>query len=696
MLALHTDYSSPAPPASSDLPESNEQTQARASVKQWLARIVHAKNKWEPDFKRMRRNMEFATGLQWPGQAEIDDERYTTNLTQHFVNQKVSQLYAKNPTAIATRRERMDYSVWDGNVNSLMEAIGEAQQWHSSGLPLPVHLAALFSDYAQGRFRQRMVDKVAKTLQLTYQYQVDAHKPDFKEQMKQLVRRTITCGVAYVRPIFCTDAQDYHKLSTIETGSTKTDRVNRIRALMQDMSENGVDQTSADFQTLRSLVMSLGAGETIQTEFVLPERLEFDFPCSTSIIPDERCRHLKDFIAARWISIEYVLPVEEINAIFNVNVKTGSDGAKEVERRDEPIYNNTSRESELPAQKLVCLYEVFNKQDQTRFFVCDGWKDYVLAPEPVFPAVAGFWNHFALTFNDVEVEAGTKASIFPPSDVQNIKHPQREWNRTRDALRDHRNANAPKYIVRAGFLTDEDKEKLRSAMPNEVIELAGVPPGEPIDRFIAPMQFAQIDPRLYDTTPLEADLLRSTGMQQANLGPAQPNVTATVGTIAEQSRLDVSASNIDDLDGLLSRLAQAGGEMLLQAMSRETVMRVVGQGAVWPNMPETRADFLNEVYLQIEAASSGRPNKAVDIANVQQLAPILLQAGANPVGVVEEVARRLDDNLDLDKFFPLTPPQLSPTEGGVPPGRAGLTQPPTGPGVDTTNPQQPAPLAANF
>jgi hypothetical protein len=117
------------------------------------------------------------------------------------------------------------------------------------------------------------------------------------------------------------------------------------------------------------------------------------------------------------------------------------------------------------------------------------------------------------------------------------------------------------------------------------------------------------------------------------------------------------------LDGFLSRLAQAGGEMLLLEMSEEVVRRIAGVGAVWPSLDESREDYLNEVFLKIEAASSGRPNKAVDIANWRDLAPLLMQAGANPAGIIEETAKRLDDNLDVSNLFPLTPPSGASSQG---------------------------------
>jgi hypothetical protein len=43
-----------------------------ALVKRWLEDIAAARKHWKPDFDRMRRNMKFAGGKQWPGQKEND------------------------------------------------------------------------------------------------------------------------------------------------------------------------------------------------------------------------------------------------------------------------------------------------------------------------------------------------------------------------------------------------------------------------------------------------------------------------------------------------------------------------------------------------------------------------------------------------------------------------------------------------
>lgn len=635
----------------------------QSHIKMWLSKIISAKHKWKDDFTRMRDNMKFVSGLQWPGQAKMDDDRYIANLTLQLVNQKVATLYAKNPTFVAKPVEKMNYQVWDGQTESLLSAIAQAEQFVLSGQPLPLEMQAFFIDVENGRLREQLIGKVCETLEKLFKYAIRSQKPEFKGQLKKAVRRVITCGVAYGRPIFCRDGPGYTKISTIDPSSDDQDRINRSQVILDRLSKQEIAEDSPEAGTLRSLAMSLGTPLTISK---LPERLEFDFPPATSIIVDEMCRGLTDFVNCNWIAQEYILPVEEVNAIFGVDIKIGGQSQVSEYKPDgtnvEATYVDGAK-SDIFANKPICLYEVFDKKTLTRFFIAEGHHAYLLPPEHPWPEVNGFWHHFALTFNDIDTDDECKVSIFPPSDVQTVKSAQMEWNRTRDALRDQRVANAPTYIVRKGTLTEADKIALQNRTPNSVIELEGIPAEKDPSTFVSILQVAAIDPQVYATQPLEQDILLSGGMQQANIGPAQPNVTATVGTIAEQSRLNVSASNIDDLDGFLSRLAQAGGEMCLQGYSEETVKRVAGLGAVWPTMPQTRQDFLNEINLEIEAASSGRPNKAIEVANWRAMAPLLFQAGANPVGIIEETAKRLDESFDVSKLFPITPPSQPSSEG---------------------------------
>jgi hypothetical protein len=56
----------------------------------------------------------------------------------------------------------------------------------------------------------------------------------------------------------------------------------------------------------------------------------------------------------------------------------------------------------------------------------------------------------------------------------------------------------------------------------------------------------------------------------------------------------------------------------------------------------------SELLLEIECGSSGRPNKAAEIANFERLAPTLIQIpGIDPTWLAKEAIRRMDDGLDI-------------------------------------------------
>ena len=639
----------------------------RREVKRWTNRVLESKRFFEADLKRIKANMEFAAGFQWDGQAEMDSEEYVINITLRNVHHKAATLYARNPQVDVLRRERLDFVIWDERYESLITALGKASQAAVMG-GTDMEAEATLLDYQQGKQWRDLVNRICRSVKIAYQYQTEAHKPDFKEQMKQMVRRTIICGVSYVRPIFVREVGEASPTS-MGQGTTAADRARLLGALADKVAEEGED--SANVETMRSLAHSLSVGSGGESS-TLEERLEFDFPPPNTIIVDSRCRNLKEFVAARWVAQEYMLPLDDVNAMFGTDIEEGGDLTIYNERGQEE--RTHSERDETKEGPYVCVWEVMDKVTQTHFYICDGWHGYLRPPMPMDPPVKGFWQVQALTFNDVEADPDTKASIYPPSDVQLVKHPQKEWNRSRDAWRDQRNANAPIYPIRKGMLTENDKALLTEHEPNSVIELEGIPSDKEPAQFLRPMIPAPMDPQLYDNTPLTQDIQLSTGAQEANLGPHPSNFRATVGNIAEQSRLTVSSSNVDDLDGVLTRLAQSGVEMLLRSLSPEVARRIVGRGCVWPG--EDRDDYINEIIVKIVAASSGRPNKALDVANYERVAPIMINAGANPIAVIEEGVKRLDDQLEVSRFFPTPggmgtaplPAQPAPA-GAKPPGQ---------------------------
>lgn len=668
-----------------------------SSVKLWCDRIKDAKEHWKRDFTRMKENMEFCGGIQWKGQKTIDDEagRYIANITLRTVNEGVAALYARNPKAEFVRRPRLDYQLWDGKMETLVNAFQALQaQTMSGGVP-SMEAMAVLQDFNQGQQRRQLVDKIGSTLEIAYQWQVDEQEPDFKEQMKDMVAYARVCGVAYVKMGF--EREYTSSIDTMDVQSQIGDRVKRMQHLLSQVADDKVDDSSYQVQEIKQLLASLEqSAQSGETQDV-SERLVFSFPSPLSIIVDPKAKSLKDFNGARWIAEEFIMPLDEVNEFFETDISaTGEfthyqpDGAPAQVKDNDPLDRSRT--------PMCCLWQVYDMRTKSTFFVVDGYKKYVQEPGPVEPCIRRFWPVFALTFNNVVVTPNQKITIYPPSDVQNMKSAQKEWNRTRDSLRGKRKANATRYMTGAQWLTDDDRDKIEDGVENALIEVQGAPSGSDVEKLIRPFPVTAIDMKMYDTGPLQQDILLVNGSQQANLGPLS-GATATESSIAEQSKMSTTSSDIDNLNSILSAMAKAGGEMLLREMSKETIIRIVGPGAVWPE--NNREDFINEILLDAVAGSSGRPNSQQDQQKFERITPLLLQAGANPMAIIREAVKVLDFNLDPQDFFPLPmpPPQGSPQQQGTPAPQGAASKspakkpaPPPQPGQLSRPGQPPSPM----
>lgn len=402
-----------------------------------------------------------------------------------------------------------------------------------------------------------------------------------------------------------------------------------------------------------------------------------------------------------WIVHEFCLPTSDIKAIFELGSDFSphkSSNNKAGDKETNWIAKPNQSSSANPDEKC-CLWRVLNKKDHTEFYMVDGYKKYAQPPQVLEPSIRGFWPIAVLTFNDVVVEEGTDASVFPPSDVSLTRCAQKEWNRTREELKKHRKANSPGWITTKGTLTEADKANLMSAPTNGVTELEGVPLGTEPSKIFSPRPQMPIEPLVYDTGTMQMDIALTVGSMTGippQSGGRKTN-NATVATLEAQEGMSITQSNVEDLDCFLTTIARISGELLLQESQKVTVQRIVGPGAVWPELPQSREDFINQIMLRTKAASSGRPNQAVEVRNWQVLGPMLQQLGANPQFLVRETIRRLGDNLDPEQAFPLQAPnpsaQQQPQGGKHQPSQQqehepGHTPPPNqtrpGPGQPTT------------
>ena len=121
-------------------------------------------------------------------------------------------------------------------------------------------------------------------------------------------------------------------------------------------------------------------------------------------------------------------------------------------------------------------------------------------------------------------------------------------------------------------------------------------------------------------------------------------------------------------------IARASGQIFLKEMSEEQVKEIVGPGAVWPHL--SLSEIADELFLEVEAGSTGKPNQAVEIQNWKEMLPFLIQMpDISSTWLARETVRRLDDKADLTEALSAGMPSIIAQNALA---QASPTQPPTG------------------
>ena len=109
-------------------------------------------------------------------------------------------------------------------------------------------------------------------------------------------------------------------------------------------------------------------------------------------------------------------------------------------------------------------------------------------------------------------------------------------------------------------------------------------------------------------------------------------------------------------------------------LSRETVEEIAGVGAVWPEM--NREQIAKQTSLKVKAGSSGRPNKAAELANMERGMPYILQLpNMNPTPIAKRYLDLLE--IDLEEAIVEGMPSITALNSQI--GRMGNTQGAGGP-----------------
>lgn len=623
----------------------------KAFCKELQNRIKQAKQHFKDPFKIMVEDMDMA----YDGAVkDWSDGSYVVNVTQRFVRQKTASLYAKNPRATAKRKMRMNYSVWDGTSQSLQGAQEQIMMAQEMQLPPPPEAMAILSDVQNGQQQEQMLRRIGETLEICYNYYTNEQIPSFKAQMKQCVRSSVTAGVGYIKLGFQREME-----ISADSRAKIADTANRlahVERLMADVKE-GTDVTSVSAER-EELKLALGQLEK-EGQIIAREGLVFDFPSPTSIIPDPRCHSLRGWLGADWLAEEIFMTKQEIKEIFQIDLSLDSGGGGDEESvktyshldSDHQINpRNDLRDKDV--NSLVCVWVMWDKLTGLKYTMAEGFKDFLEPPEEPDVVLERFFPIYAYSYGELT----HPTRLFPPSDVRLMRDAQMELNRAKEALREHRIANRPGYVVPRGSVSEEDKDLLAYHPASAVFELDGLIPGQKLTDMMQALPKMGVDPNLYETSTTMQDIYMAVGYNESSLGTTS-GATATESSIAEASRSGALEAEMDELNDVLTEIARDAGQVMLAELDVDTVKEIAGDGAIWPKM--SKIDIQKEIYLDIVAGSNGRPNKAQRQQSLQMLMPFLLQMPhLNIEWLGRLMVEAVDDTIDLNEAIAANMPSV--------------------------------------
>lgn len=618
-----------------DVPEAR-----RVLVQRLCANVKSAKVHHRRAFKRMKEAMDWAKNGTSQTQFE-NGKKYVANIVQRFLTSRVAKLYAKNPKAYYNKRQRREFQYWDGKIETIQGIVARA----SMGEMMTPMDEQVIEDFKNGMALSKLYDGMGDTLVKTFNYYLSEQKPKFKTQMKQLVRRTLTCGVGYIKLGY---QRELRRRSEAQAAIDDfTLKMQNMQRLVGEVQDGEITQDDPEMEILRLQIQDITSDPTSME--VIREGLVFDFPRSNAIIPDPACENLQGFVGAGWIAHEIYLSPDEIKEIYGVDLKKGEFTAYEKKSNIAESGFQTVRDGGVNGdlgRMHACVWEYYEKKTGMVYTLCEGYCDFLDEPSSPNVEVEGFFPIYALVFNGIEDET----EIYPKSDVHQMMPMQDEWNRSREGLREHRQAARPRWVAPRGALEDSDKKVLRGASAHEVVEIS-MGQQSKISDVIQAVPNSGVDPNLYGTEHLMQDINIVVGAQESSMG-GTGGATATEVTDAANSTMTTIESNIDDMDDFLTEIVRDGGQILMLNISPEKVKEIVGPGAVWPESEMTRDKVAKEVYLDVQGGSSGKANKAMELANFERINPAMLQMpGLNKIAWLKEGIKRLDDRLDPNDFI---------------------------------------------
>lgn len=644
-------------PAKMSAPAGNSGPEVDPLVTTWFARIAEAKKHWAKFHQRVRYNRKLVRGIDdsaEPNTAAYNKDR--ANLIQSTLTVVLSKVYAKNP-----------------------EISGEPTNKNAD--------LRLFAD----------------TVSTVTQAMLEDAK--LKKKAKATVKAAMTCTFGVVKVQYQKDMRtDPIIKERIEDSQENVARIEALIAGIEDEQQRG--DLESQKRELEQAIMALQA----KVEVVAAEGLVIDRVRTDRLLVDPAVEDIWEYEAGDWMVELVPMRKSKAKALFKdfdlssaQTYKAGDAGRASGEEK-RPVFSGPAVGG--TDDPIILGMEIWSKQDNTIYTLVEGCTKQ-FARKPYQPPTTGerWWPYFILPFQSVDGEFVSQSLV----DV--LEKLQVEHNETRDKFAEVRKRIRPHYIVNGDVKDKEITTRLHPELGEIVVVNSE---GGALKDNIQQAAQIQIDPALFDTSPIRNDWEQVSGLQDAARSVVMQPKTATEASISDQSLAARVSDFRDQIEDWLTEIAQYASELCLLAMTAAQVEQIMGAPKqvepdpmammtgqlsppsemtyYWPT-ERTPDTVFNLIQMKIRAGSTAAPNKLAmqeswskALPLFQQMIGTIMQVDAmggdsTPYReLVKETAARFDETIDVDRFLP--PKPLKPAIPLAPqiPGQPGMPMPGGAPG----------------
>jgi hypothetical protein len=270
-----------------------------------------------------------------------------------------------------------------------------------------------------------------------------------------------------------------------------------------------------------------------------------------------------------------------------------------------------------------------------------------------------FYPYFYLGFFEVDSER------HPQSLSWRLKKLQDEYGSKRSNSRLTAERSVPGGLFDATGVKSEDVKKIEKSVHQEWVGIESMK-GDDIRKLFTEKPVPKIDPLVFDTSSVIADMERVGGVQEALSQAVTVAKTATEAKIQDTGFASRTSADRDSLEDMLQDLAEYTLELAIQGMPLTQAQRIAGPKAFWPE-GMAQQDIITLAEIDIVAGTTGKPDEEKERQSWSILLP-LIQAimkeiqlaqltGNLPMAIalrelLAETFRRLDERVPVDKFVP--------------------------------------------